>query len=171
MEGLHLPMVDSEAGFIFRPMRTEDAPSVFEIHTDPETRRFTRLLRQNTLDDIVSWLNYYPHYQRHGFGLWALESVNTGQLVGICGLRVRKDLDNRVDLSYRIHPDYRHQGVASTAVAASVQFGFEVLKLPSILAQVHEDNTYSKRIMEKTGFTAMGKEDVWITYEALRAGY
>jgi RimJ/RimL family protein N-acetyltransferase len=158
---MQIPLLSQTTGCRFRKMELHDAPRILEIHTDIETRRFTRLLRQQSLSDIISWLNYYPHYRRHGFGLWAIEHNDSGLLAGLCGLRVRKDLSNQIDLSYRLHPEFRGKGIATDAVKTCVEWGFLSLKLPSILAQVHRDNTISMHILSKLGFNKTKENGIW----------
>lgn len=160
------PHIEHPLGLVFRELRPSDTQTVFEIHSDPDTRFFTRLLRQQTPEDIRSWLEYYPHYRRHGFGLWAIERAGTGTMTGICGLRVRKDLGGRIDLSYRIHPDWRRKGIATAAVISCMQFGFEHLILNEILAQVHTDNEWSRHLLVKLGFQESASDGEWIDFTA-----
>jgi len=159
---MKFPLLSQTTGCRFRTMELDDAPRILEIHSDEETQRFTRLLRQQTLPDIKAWLNYYPHYRRHGFGLWTIEHRQSGLLAGLCGLRVRKDLNNQIDLSYRMHPDFRRMGIATVAVKACVDWGFHSLKLPYILAQVHKDNFISMHLLSKQGFTQIAESKSWI---------
>ena len=146
----------------FRRMQAGDAQEILEINLDHETQLYTRLLRQQTLNDITSWLNYYPHYERHGFGLWAIEHLKRNSLAGLCGLRVRKDLGGLIDISYRIHPAFRGKGIGTAAVKACVEWGFSEPKLPQIIAQVHKENVKSLHILTGRGFITSEIDDVWI---------
>jgi [ribosomal protein S5]-alanine N-acetyltransferase len=159
------PEIRHPGKFCLRSLSVSDVAGIYETHIDAATQRYTRLQRQQNKVDILSWIQYYPHYQRHGFGLWTIEKIETKQFVGICGLRVRKDLQNQIDISYRIHPKFRNKGIATAAVIACLKFGFEDLLLESIIAQVHEDNAYSIQLMRKVGFVERGKEMEWILFE------
>jgi ribosomal-protein-alanine N-acetyltransferase len=167
---MHLPVSPISKGFTFREMAVEDAPQILEINTDEETRKYTCLLRQQTLSDIESWLSHYKHYQKYGYGLWALEDLHTKSLIGLCGLRVRKDLNNQTDISYRIHPAFRGKGVATAAIDATVRYGFEELKLRHILAQIHRGNKASLHLLEKRGFKAQSVSGNWIDLMLLNPG-
>ncbi len=156
-----IPALPSHICCRFRAMEIGVAQRILEINNDRKTRLYTSLLRQQTLEDIQSWLQYYPHYQRHGFGIWAIENTDSHLLAGLCGLRVRKDLDGQIDISYRMHPDFRGKGIATSAVKTCVDWGFEALNLNQILAQVHIENTISMHILTKTGFTPVGKDGMW----------
>ncbi|MBM3921507.1 MAG: GNAT family N-acetyltransferase [Sphingomonadales bacterium] len=158
---MQIPALKMQTGCCFRLMNISDAQAIYEINTDRITRLYTSLFQQQTIDVIVSWLDYYPHYDRHGFGLWVIEHKESNKLAGLCGLRVRKDLDNRIDLSYRMHPEFRGKGIASAAVKTCVTWGFETLQLNDILAQVHIENSISLHILAKDGFVNESSDGIW----------
>jgi len=159
---MNIPELPTYTGCRFRQMNSGDAICIYEINSDRDTQLYTRLLRQQTLEDITSWLNYYPHYQRHGFGLWAIEHNESGKIAGICGLRVRKDLNSQIDISYRMHPGFRRMGIASVAVKTCLTWGFEYLNLQQVLAQVHVNNNISMHILLKNGFVKTGSDGIWV---------
>ncbi|MBL7813181.1 MAG: GNAT family N-acetyltransferase [Bacteroidetes bacterium] len=158
------PLLLHPEGYYFREMASADAIPIWEINSDGETRKYTRLLRQQSPEDIASWLAYYPHYNRHGYGIWAIIDPNGGTLAGLCGLRVRKDMQEKTDISYRIHPHYRRRGIASAAVKSCTLYAQHILMLPELLAQIHTNNAISCRIAENQGFRCTGQEDVWKNY-------
>lgn len=158
---MQIPSLPLHTGCFLRLMNISDAQGIYEINHNQETQRYTRLPRQQTLEDIQSWLKYYPHYQRHGFGIWAIEHTESKTLTGLCGLRVRKDLGGQIDISYRMHPDFRGKGIASSAVKTCVEWGFETLELKQILAQVHIENAISMHILTKAGFVKTGTDGIW----------
>jgi ribosomal-protein-alanine N-acetyltransferase len=159
---MQIPALPVQTGCRFRKMEVRDAEKILEIHSDIDTQHFTRLLRQQTLEDIKSWLQYYPHYDRHGFGLWAIEHIATETLAGLCGLRVRKDLNYQTDVSYRMHPKFRGRGIATAAVSTCLNWGFEALKIKELLAQVHKDNVVSMHILTKQGFVKRSEDGIWV---------
>lgn len=158
---MQIPQPAENEVWYFREMRPKDAQAIFEINSDEVTCRFTVLERQQSLPAIHSWIDYYPSYKRHGFGIWVIAHKQTHRALGLCGLRVRKDLNNAIDLSYRMHPAWRNLGIASKAVKVCVAFGFTVLKLEQILAQVHKENVISARILAKLGFEKGDLNGIW----------
>ena len=159
---MELPVIYHPDGFVFREMQPADADAIHEINQDPLTQEFTRLNRQQTAADIKSWLGYYPHYRRHGFGLWAIEHIATQTLTGLCGLRSRSDLQGLIDISYRMHPNWRGQGIASSAIDACLGFGLKKLGLKKILAQVHVENSASLHLLKGKGFFETQNDGTWI---------
>ena len=52
---------------------------------------------------------------------------------------------------YRLDQLYWHQGIATEATKASLRYGFEEVKLNSIVAITAPEHLASRRVMEKAG--------------------
>ena len=162
---MQIPQPAKTENWHFRSMEAADAQAIFEINNDAVTKQFTVLTRQSTLPDIQSWIENYPAYKRYGFGIWVIANKQNNAVLGLCGLRVRKDLNNSVDLSYRMHANYRNLGIATKAISLCVQFGFNELHLPHIMAQVHCKNVVSAHILQKMGFAKTEFNKPWQNWE------
>jgi RimJ/RimL family protein N-acetyltransferase len=79
-------------------------------------------------------------YAHHGYGLWAVVEKSSGQIIGMCGLIKRPNLEH-ADLGYAF------EACTASIAAASRNFG-----MPQLLAIVNPDNTPSRRLLEKLGF-------------------
>lgn len=90
------------------------------------------------------------HWEKHGFGLWAVIHKQDAQLVGQCGFQF---LDNtpEVELTYAIAKAYWNQGLTTEAVEAVLRYGFEELRLDRIAAVTTPTNFASQRVMTKVG--------------------
>jgi RimJ/RimL family protein N-acetyltransferase len=64
---------------------------------------------------------------------------------------------NAVQAACWTHPGHRGRGVAPTALAAAVRFGFGALGLTTIGYQHQVGNHGSRRVAEKCGFTLTGE--------------
>ncbi len=73
-------------------------------------------------------------------------------LLGTIGLWRMIPKHHRAEIGYALHPDYWQQGIMSEAMAAVLAFGFEVLKLHSVEANVNPRNKASCKLLEKHGF-------------------
>ena len=90
-------------------------------------------------------------YEKYGYGRFAVELISENKFIGFCGLKYLADL-KEVDLGYRLMTTYWGQGLATEAARACVSFGFEELKLSSMIAFVLPDNIGSVRVLEKLDF-------------------
>ena len=92
------------------------------------------------------------HWQKHGFGDWAVTAKADGELLGHCGLNFVPEV-SEVEVEYALAKAYWGRGIASEAARASLKFGFEILRLPRIIALADPQNIASWRVMEKVGLT------------------
>lgn len=91
-------------------------------------------------------------YARHGHGLYLVESRESGESMGMCGL-LRRDQFQDIDLGYALLPEFWARGYAHEAAAAVLHFGHTTIGAPRILGLVRPDNVPSIRVLEKLGFT------------------
>ena len=90
-------------------------------------------------------------YERHGFGLYLVETKEDGVPVGICGL-VKRDFLDDVDLGFALAPEHRGRGYAREAAEATLEYARTVLGLGRLAAIVSPANTASIRLLEELGF-------------------
>lgn len=100
--------------------------------------------------------------QENGFCFFAVDRKEDEAFVGTVGLR-RVGYDAfftpAVEIGWRIAHPFWGRGYAPEAAKACLQFGFDVLKLPEILAITVPANVKSRRVMVKLGMTYDPKED------------
>jgi len=143
-----------------RAIIPDDADAFFALNSHPEVMRFTGEARLESLDQAREVIVNYEDFDTVGFGRWGCILKASGSLIGFCGLIDLRDLD-AVDVGFRFLPEYWGQGLAS---AASVAFGFDILRLERIIALVLPQNVASIRVLEKCGMQADGSiidEDNW----------
>ena len=136
-----------------RMFRPEDLDAMCEITRDPKTMRYIghghALTREETranLDRIVA------AFRRRGFGRWALESRETGALLGYCGLS-RGNEGAGVELAYMLARGVWGRGLALEAGRACLRYGFERLGVDSIAGLTMHDNRRSRRVLERLGMS------------------
>jgi [ribosomal protein S5]-alanine N-acetyltransferase len=90
------------------------------------------------------------HWDRHGFGVWAVVERGGGSLLGHAGLQVLEHSD-QVQVSYYLGQAAWGRGIATEAATAALRFGFEHLGLDRIMAVVRPTNTASQHVLTKLG--------------------
>src|SRR3954470_12806767 len=74
---------------LLRQWRDDDLDALAPMYADPEVMRYIRdgsvLSRQQTAEHLA---RMQAHWQEHGFGLFAAESRETGEVTGWVGLAV-----------------------------------------------------------------------------------
>lgn len=131
----------------------DDAAFILELVNDPDWLRFIGDRGVRTLDDARNYLRNGPlaMYERVGFGLYLVERKSDGVPLGMCGLIKREGLDD-VDIGFAYLPQYRAQGYAFEAAAATLVYGRQTFGLKRIVAITSLDNNRSIQLLEKLGF-------------------
>jgi RimJ/RimL family protein N-acetyltransferase len=91
-------------------------------------------------------------YEKHGFGLWVMEFVDSREFAGDCGL-TPQTVEGVTDIEVGWHTkrEYWNQGLATEAAIACRNHAFADLGLQRLISIIHPDNTASRRVAEKMG--------------------
>ena len=102
------------------------------------------------------------HFERHGFGLWALELRESGAFAGYVGLQ-RPSFEAPstpcVEIGWRLASETWGKGYATEGAREALRYGFEVAGLSEILSWTVPANVRSRRIMEKLGMSHDPRDD------------
>lgn len=129
-----------------------DAANILALLNSPGWLEFIGDRQVYTIEQAKTAIanNYRRHYAEHGFGFWAVCLKADDTFIGMCGL-VKRDLLEDVDIGYALLPEYVGQGYAYEAAQATLNYGYQVLKLPKIVAICDEDNVASVGLLTKLG--------------------
>lgn len=162
-------------------MEYRDLKIFTNIPTMETERLYLRRIRQNDLNDVYAYasdervsryLLWYPHeskrqtadylrivdrkYKRAEFFDWGIVLKNGERMIGTVGF-TSFDVSNDVgEIGYVLNAEYWGRGIASEAVRAAITFGFEVLKLNRIEAQLLPENEKSARLLLRCGMRFEG---------------
>ncbi len=135
-----------------REATLEDAPFLLGMWNEPSYIEFIRDWGVRTVAEAEALMQerVFASYERNGFGLYVVTLKATGEWLGMCGLIRRAGLDD-VDVGYAYPPEQWGKGYASEAAQAVMQYGYETLGLPRIVAIVSPHNARSIHVLEKLG--------------------
>lgn len=94
------------------------------------------------------------HFERHGFGLWAVETRAGEPFVGFVGLQIpgfEADFTPCVEIGWRLGRASWGRGFATEAAAAALRFAFSDLALPEVVSFTVPGNRRSRAVMERLG--------------------
>jgi RimJ/RimL family protein N-acetyltransferase len=123
------------------------------INADPRVMEFMpcRLSRQQS-DDFFDRIHL--HFERHGFGLCAVEHRATGAFLGFTGLFVPAfdaPFQPAVEIGWRLASNAWGQGYATEAAREIVRSAFDDIQLEALVSFTVPSNVRSRRVMEKLG--------------------
>jgi len=140
---------------IIRQFIESDKDALTLIIAEPEVMRFS-LNGPITIEQAREQLRNkdIAHYENDGYGLWALIHKQDKALIGFAGLLIQNiDGEQKIEISYRLHPSYWKQGLAIEATKAIVHYAFTELKLDSLIAIIDPANINSIKVAEKLGMS------------------
>jgi RimJ/RimL family protein N-acetyltransferase len=135
-----------------RRWRDEDLPALARWNADPVVMRHMGRGPMTLEESAAALERYRRHWDEYGFGIWAAELLETGELVGRVGLSYHRAWPTDPELGWLIDPAHVGRGLATEGGAAGVEHGFGVLGVSRLVSICTEENVESRRVMEKLGF-------------------
>lgn len=132
-------------------LRDDHLADLVALHLDPDVSRYLGGVRSP--EATAAYLaTAAAHWDRHGFGLWALRTRD-GEFAGRAGIRhAAIDGVPEFELLYTFKREFWGRGLASEIAAALVGIAWSRLGAPSLVALVVAGNGASCRVLEKSGF-------------------
>lgn len=155
-----------------REFRESDLDQYAVMCADPEVMRY--LGTGATLTPDETWraiAGMLGHWQLRGFGMWALESKETGELVGRAGFIYPAGWPG-FELGWVLGKPYWGRGYATEAAREALRWGYEVLKRDRVISLIRKANKPSIKVAERLGSKLAGEVELLgakaLVYENLR---
>jgi 3-dehydroquinate dehydratase/shikimate dehydrogenase len=113
-----------------------------------------KVLTKSESDDLAARI--MAHFDKHGFGLMAVEYHDTGAFIGFTGLSIptfNAHFMPAVEIGWRLAYAYWGKGIATEAAMAVRDYAFGELGLNELVSFTTRANIASRRVMEKIGMT------------------
>ena len=146
-------MIETER-LTLRPWREADKPA-FEtiINTPAMMEHFGGVWVAREHDVLID--AQIASQAQDGFSMWAVDWRESGELIGICGLRRARHPDTPVagdlEIGWRIAEPYWGKGVAREAATASLCWGWSNTGDSRIIAYTTDSNERSWGLMKRLG--------------------
>ncbi len=152
-----IPTLETER-LLLRPFRDEDLDAYAEFSADPEVMRYmgAPLSREDAWRQIAMLLG---HWRLRGFGSWAAEERETGELVGRLGPH-RPEGWPGFEIGWVLGRRYWGRGFATEGARAALEYAFTELDQPHVISLIHPDNQASIRVAERLGERLEGETQV-----------
>lgn len=145
-------MMDTERLHL-RRMTHEDYPALSLILQDEETMYAYNGAFSD--EETLVWLeNQLRRYEESGLGLLAVVLKSSGEMIGQCGLTWQEWLGKRMlEVGYLFRRAYWHQGYATEAARACMEYAFRTLHAPEVCSIIRDTNLPSQRVALRNGMT------------------
>jgi ribosomal-protein-alanine N-acetyltransferase len=133
------------------PFDAAKAQALHQLWTDPAVRRYLwdgKIISCQQTEEIIQTSSRL--FQKHGFGLWALESREDTSVIGFGGYWFFRD-PPELELVIGLNPGLWGKGLATEAGRALLGYAFERLGFCEVRASTDVANVASIRLMERLG--------------------
>lgn len=146
-----IPKIRTER-LILRAFQEDDLDPFAAMVADPEIiSKATYHGKVMNRTQAWNWLcMMLGHWQMRGFGIWGVEEIESGQLIGRVGLQFLDWFDD-VELVWMLRSASWGNGYATEAARAAIEYGFEEKALSRIAAVINIENQPSRRLAERLG--------------------
>jgi len=138
-----------------RAWRPEDREPFAALNADPVVmEHYPSMLTREESDALADRIE--ARFAEHGWGLWAVEIVDTGEFTGYVGLSPQTweaHFTPAVEVGWRLAHAYWGRGYAPEGARAALDYAFDVIGLDEVVSFTTVANLRSQRVMQKIGMT------------------
>lgn len=149
------PCIISTERLCLRKWIESDIEVFIKMNSDPEVMKyFPQLSNEAETLAMVNRINIA--FDKHGFGLWAVENKITKEFLGFTGFMIpqfESFFTPCVEIGWRFKNESWGQGFATEAAKACIDYGFHNLGFNKIVSFTSALNLKSERVMQRIGMT------------------
>ena len=153
MKKLTLAIQIETSRLILRPWRATDLDAFAQLNADAEVMQyFPKTLNREESDTLAHRIEKL--ITENGWGFFAIELKHSGEFIGFTGLHDQPeqfDFSPCVELGWRLAKEFWHQGYATEAAQACLNFAFQQLELDHVVAFTAKNNAPSEKVMQRLG--------------------
>ena len=150
-----IPTIETERLVLRAPQR-DDFPVYRDFFADAEaSRQYGGPMRADAAWRVLA--TDLGHWALRGYGRWAVEVRETGEMIGGCGLWWPEGYP-RSELTWWIVPTARRRGYALEASRAAVAFGYRTLGWSLVETHMDDGNDAARGLAVALGGTVLTRE-------------
>lgn len=140
-----------------RPPQAKDAAGALEMLTDPAVVRFNPAREVVDLESASAWIDRGADWDTGNHRTWnVVDADDDDVFVGNVSLWDLDPIHLSAGVGYRVHPEWRGQGIATAAVRAISRYAFEQLGIERLGLLHVLANPASCRVAEGAGYLLEG---------------
>lgn len=134
---------------LLRQWKETDFEPFARLNADADVMKFfPKILTHNESYALAT--KFKELINQNGWGLWAVELLETGEFIGTIGLKPIH-LDSALEIGWRLAKEHWGNGYATEGALEALQYGFETLKFETIVSITMQTNLRSQAVMKKIG--------------------
>ena len=136
-----------------RQLSFTDKRTIFKLRSSKEINKLiTRNIPKN-LNDADSFIQTcLDEFDKGNRIFWAMQLKETNQIIGTIVYHNINAENNYAEIGYELNPDFQNEGFMSEAMNTVLEYGKSILKLKTVEAFTHKNNTASITLLKKHQF-------------------
>lgn len=156
MKEIFAPRIETER-LLLRPLTMNDSKELFAIFSDPEVMRYWSSPPWKSLDEANDFISTSSAEMASGQSITlGIVLKESSSLIGKCRLFSYVKDSRRAEIGFGIGRRHWGKGYAPEAGQALLNYGFEVLGLRRVEAEIDPANDSSRKTLERLGFIREG---------------
>ncbi len=136
-----------------RQLSFNDKRTIFKLRSNKEVNKLIVRDTPKNLNDADSFIQTcLDEFEKGNRIFWAIQHQESNQIIGTIVYHNINAENNYAEIGYELNPDFQNEGFMSEAMAAVLEYGKLVLKLNTIEAFTHQNNTASITLLKKHDF-------------------
>lgn len=146
------PVIETER-LILRADGMQDVPLLFRMRSDDDMRRYTIRPKPKAETEVAELMEKIMEGVCTNTAIsWAITLKGKDTMIGNVSFWRIYPEHHRAEIGYMLWKEHWGKGIITEAVGAALDYGFRVMKLHSVEAQVSPGNEASVRLLKKHGF-------------------
>lgn len=147
------PVLETER-LVMRAISIDDVDEMFQQRSNPEVMKYINRPILQSRREAEELVRNYEFLFEQGISItWAMSLKGESKMLGTVGYpRINKE-NYRAEIGYSLDPVHWNKGYMNEAIKEVIRFGFEKMRLNSIEAIIHPENSASSELVLKHGFT------------------
>lgn len=145
---------------ILRPYERGDADAFVALVCDPVVNRFVGGGPDEPQPAREMFGRIFGIYDAHTWGIWAITERASGQLIGSAEIKPRREgpYEGDWEIVFIFVASAWGRGYGTEVARRLVDFGFQVLGVPRVIATVDYENAASIHVLTKAGMAFWAEE-------------
>ncbi|MES2704048.1 MAG: GNAT family protein [Bacteroidota bacterium] len=146
------PVLETER-LLLRGTTPENVDALYALRANGDVMRYIDRPRPKSNDDILALIEKIQNIVASNNGIeWGLTLKETGKYIGTISFHQLIKENYRAEIGYLLDPAQHGKGIMDEAMKAVLDYGFNIMQLHSVEANVNPENMASRKLLERNGF-------------------
>lgn len=138
---------------LLREINTNDAQEIFTLRSSKTIMQYIDRPMAATKADALKYIGIIADALKNNEGItWGISLADDLMLIGTIGFWQIQKENYRAEIGYMLNDAFQRRGIMQEAISVVLDYGFNIMKLHSVEANVNPANEASIKLLEKNNF-------------------